>query len=366
MRPATKDQRTCSTILCHTLVTLSLLVSLFQANSGALARELQSSDVRASGSAQALWLVEDIYFGQFNAKQLRRSGSPKPSLRFRPSSGVPRAIQVDSKGNVWGAVSGIGAKQGFVFELTTGQLGNFKGGKFNAPAVKIACDARALKFDKTGNLWIADVTNSDRPRLLEYSADQLTRGDMGDPTIAISSPEVVDIQAMDFDSLGNLWVLGMLDSGLQGLFRFASADLGASGSPSPDALLVPPESVNFAPAAIAFDQGGNLWVANNLGNVTGNLQRFSAADIAGSGQIAAFPSVEIDAAATAYWAFYSLQSIAFDQDQNLWFAGAYISRFAQDEIASSGSPIPGLVLQPNSKGKNFFNPRSLAFRPAAN
>jgi sugar lactone lactonase YvrE len=120
----------------------------------------------------------------------------------------------------------------------------------------------------TGYLW---VSSQDTGTLAAYSNDQLAQavalpdaGAVVDPAILIENPTVDaganlwDPQSMAFDAAGNLWVgnCGQLQ-----LLRYAVADLGTSGKPTPDRVV----NVDACARGLAFAPTGALGVAGHLG-----------------------------------------------------------------------------------------------------
>jgi sugar lactone lactonase YvrE len=121
-------------------------------------------------------------------------------------------------------------------------------------------------FDRDGNLWVRGLSASD-PYLMRYSAASL--GSSGNPTpdraINISSVNCEGSGAMAFDEGGNLWVSVGCQ---QRVLRLDAAQLAATG------VVVPTIQITglVRPEGLAFDAAGNLWVADDT-----HLRRFNAA-----------------------------------------------------------------------------------------
>ena len=146
---------------------------------------------------------------------------------------------------------------------------------FNGPTA-IAVDPN------TGNLYVADTGNNrvlrfpspfDNPARIEpdavYGQPDFTTFTAGSSPGSLSAPRGVAV-----DAAGNLWVA---DSGNNRILRFAAATPGASVPPPADTVIgqadfvsnssnqgatAPSASSLYAPAGLAFDAQGNLYVAD--------------------------------------------------------------------------------------------------------
>ena len=135
------------------------------------------------------------------------------------------------------------------------------------------------KFDSSGNLWVVDSANS---RVLEFKAPfsngesaSIVLGESGFTTsylaggTALNGTVLSDPEAIAFDSSGNLWVS---DTGDGRIVKFnapfstgenASLVLGVPDLKTPGYSTNPASQTDLnAPAGLAFDSSGNLWVAD--------------------------------------------------------------------------------------------------------
>jgi DNA-binding beta-propeller fold protein YncE len=104
-------------------------------------------------------------------------------------------------------------------------------------------DPRAIAFDGTGDLWLADATG----KLLEFAAADLGMSGILTPKVIITATPVVTLdgialsldfpEGVAFDPAGNLWVANLESDNAGSLAEFTPAQLASSGSPSPMVFL---------------------------------------------------------------------------------------------------------------------------------
>ncbi len=139
----------------------------------------------------------------------------------------------------------------------------------------------AIAFDSGGNLWVGDTSND---RVLEYttpfSTDEAANVVIGQPTFTFSwfqpTPNSTGLWAPNgvaFDHSGNLWVTDRDDNRATEYTAPFSTDEAASlviGQPNFDTRYIVVGDLTAAsqynPIGIAFDSGGNLWVADTGNN----------------------------------------------------------------------------------------------------
>lgn len=135
---------------------------------------------------------------------------------------------------------------------------------------------------------------------------------------------------------------------------YDASQLAASGATAPAVDLdATTAGGTGSPASIAFDREGNLWAAY----ASGEVHRYAAASMATSGD--PVPDVVL----TGFGAgLPGPTALAFDPDGNLWVAIQVedrVVRFTPDQITASGAPVPEVSLGGAASG--IDGPRGLAF-----
>ncbi len=204
-----------------------------------------------------------------------------------------------------------------------------------APAAAIARTpdlGRPVAFDKDGNLWAAGagfqrfaVASLGGSGAL--AADRTFDADFG------CTP---GIRSLAVDKDGNLWAASICQDGF--VARFAAADLAASGQRA-----VGKSVVAKNPDGIAFDDGGNLWIAAD-----NKLVRYDRSRLGAPTADAADLTIQVDTAPPILTS-YGVNALAFDKAGNLWatdFAGAKLYELTKAELQGSGTKnvVPGIVL----------------------
>ena len=261
---------------------------------------------------------------------------------------------------------------GSITEFTHGQLGKLKQDPAPLPNIELFDDGArgvfscpyGLQFDKGGNLW---VSNRFVPNIISFSPDQLTQSVIVLPNTVLNSFEFVGPEDLLFDKEGALWIA---DAALGSVFAYQSstlaAALGKDNNLDPD-IIINPAALDSA-AALAFDRSGNLWVAN-CGN-TSFVAMFNAADIKVSG--APTPAITLTPTIvnTPGGMTHSLdcpEGLAFDGGGNLWVANGIsdtvgsLAKFSKSQLTSSGSPPPAVFLDADANGVNLFQPVLINF-----
>jgi sugar lactone lactonase YvrE len=196
---------------------------------------------------------------------------------------------------------------GYVFEYAAADLG---ASGSPAPAVTIDLSAYgsalyALAFDASGDLWVSAYDTS---QILMFTPSQLAAGGVQSATVVLDSTgggSIAGPGGIAFDASGALWV-GNYDNDT--VVKFASADLAASGSPTPSVILSATSASIYQPNGLAFDASGNLWVSNGGGTVV----RFDA------GQLGTTASPVPAATIAASSLGGTPTGLAFDASGTLW------------------------------------------------
>ena len=216
---------------------------------------------------------------EYAAAQLAAGGTPTAAVTLTASSGSlsgPLGIAFDSSGNLWVANAGAST----VVEFSAGQLA---AGGSPSPIITIGASAgslnfpSALAFDGKGDLWVAnDMANS----VVEFTATQLATSGAPTPvvTLTAASASIAGPLGIALDASGNLWVSNSIAP--FSVVKFAASRLVASGAPTPAVVLTPNGASLDGPVGLAFDLGGNLWVANAT---AGSVVEFATSQLATSG-----------------------------------------------------------------------------------
>jgi hypothetical protein len=231
-----------------------------------------------------------------------------PTPTFPEYLAYPGSLAFDPSGDLWvfvGPNTGSRQQATALIEYTGDQLA--QGGAPTPTAVIETPDIGiygrpAMTFDNQGNLWQAGGALDPgsvayNQTVVEYTAAQLAAGVQTDPyqTLIVQENAFTGSPAYPssdvFDKSGNLWVAFGL--GLGGVEMFSASELTGEGTSTP----VPAITINafvsgkfqdFSyPNGIAFDDAGDLWVANNgqleFGRTVGSLVEFSPSQLTSTG-----------------------------------------------------------------------------------
>ncbi len=285
---------------------------------------------------------------EFSVSQLAASGSPAPVTVLTPTGleGGPTDLAFDASGDLWVTVIAESGSSSSVVEYTPGQL---TGSANPAPTVALSesGEPTSLTFDSSGGLWVANSDLSD-PDLIEIAASDL--GTSGDPTPAVVlSPSVQNLsepEGMAVDQSGDLWVA---NAGNGSLVEFTSAQLSASGNPTPVETITGLDN----PLSLAFDADGDLWVSNCGGTCDGSgptgagIAEYTPSQLAAGGDVT--PSVTVTGLSQP-------GALTFDGSGDLWVSGCggqgcssgSVSEYTPSQLSTSGSPSPNVTITPDS------------------
>jgi sugar lactone lactonase YvrE len=299
-----------------------------------------------------LWVANVMSPGlvRYAAGQLGQTTSLAPGIKL--STGQDEwAIAFDAAGNLWVAQ----ADENTVSEYAVGQLGasgsptavdtiTATAGSLNGPG--------GLAFDQHGNLWVA---NSNDSTVVEFTPSQLAAGGSPTPAVIISGAggNFSRPEGLAFDAGGDLWVASTNDSSV---VEFTPSQLASGGPLAPTVVIGSSSGSLNDPYGVAFDQNGNLWVAVLFGNTVGTVVEYSKALLAASGTPR--PTVTLSASAGS---FNGPVGLAFDASNDLWVAneGGSLVEFAASQLASAGPATPSVVVT----GSGIDEPFALAFDP---
>lgn len=281
----------------------------------------------------------------YGEAKLSQSGSiTSTTLLVSPDS--LGAVAFDAKGNLW--VSNPTAKA--IYKLSAANLG---AGNVVTPSLTLTLNTgllAALAFDSGGNLWVSDRNNN---TLSKFTPGQLLSSGSPVPAVTISANagSLNAPASLAFDQSGNLWVTNF--SSVSTVVRYTPAQLASSGNPVPSVTIGNAGSMAF-PYGLAFDSGGNLWVSSFAQNT---VVKLASADLGTSGTPA--PAVILNANADS---ITTPVGLGFDNAGNLWVANQTphtLVQFSSSQIASSGAPAPGVTITSGVFSSGF------AFNPAA-
>jgi len=210
-------------------------------------------------------------------------------------------------------------------------------------------------FDASGDLW---MTNFNGDTLNEFTPSQLAAGGSQSPAVVISKSgfSLAGPDGLAFTPSGDLWV-----ANFQGhtLVMFTPAQLAASGSPVPAAVIGASGSALDEPADLVFDGTGNLWVASYLDS---QLDGYTPSQVASNGSPA--PAVTISGAGLS-----GPQGVTFDDAGDAWVGNATPNtavEFTPSMLAASGTPTPAVTISDDGGGTSIDVPYQIAFDSIGN
>ena len=348
------NARATTRIRCLAAVLIGLLIT--------------TGNARAAGG---LWVANE------NSNKLTefQGNIKKPHRMLKDTADLdgPSTIAFDSGGNLW--VTNFNGNS--IFEYTPSQLHKLKK-HVPTPAVTISEDPgsnlsgpEGIVFDSSGNMWVGA---EDGQVIVEYTPAQFAASGNPTPHIILNSVGGFSSPShLRFDGAGNLWVVdeGVFPNGNGGageVFKYSHAQITLLSAGTNHIDPVFGVSINAFEhlETIAFDGGGNLWVADEDGNT---IYKFSAGDLGGSGLDQDLtPAVVLTATARGGSCNMTIDApygLAFDNGGNLFVANAgsgscsgSLAQFSANKIGSTGSPKPKVF---GTAG--LVHPNALTFGP---
>jgi sugar lactone lactonase YvrE len=289
---------------------------------------------------------------EYTGAQLAASSTAAATTTIATGSSSAFGEAFDAGGNLW--ISGYQGNT--ITEYAAAQLA---ASGTPTPAVTLTASSGSLSgplgiaFDSSGNLWVANAAAN---TVVEFSASQLAASGSPTPSITIgaSAGSLNFPSALAFDSKADLWVTNAMANTV---VEFTPTQLASSGTPIPTVTLTATNGSIAGPLGIAFDASGNLWISNAMAQQPNSVVKFAASQLAASG--ATTPAVVITASGGSLGGPVGL---AFDVGGNLWVANATagsVVEFAASQLATSGSPVPSVTLggsSPTGAARLAFNP----------
>jgi sugar lactone lactonase YvrE len=283
----------------------------------------------ARAGSGGLWVTSlettQALAAQYTSAQLTTGAAAGISLSVAGAYGA-----FDAAGDLWVGDSGANT----LTEYAAAQLA-----ATGSPGATVSITSPALAgpvglaFDQLGDLW---VSNFDANTVVEFGPNQLRRGGNLTPAIVVSGLAFDGPARMSFDTSGNLWVANTLSSTVVAL---APSSLTSSGTPLPAITLTSDSGSLNGPSGLAFDELGDLWVANSVG---GTIVAFNSSQIASSARgTVPYETLFLPSTTAAPTA------IAFDNSGDLWTnstTGAAIFEYTGTQLAAGDSVPPALVL----------------------
>jgi sugar lactone lactonase YvrE len=219
----------------------------------------------------------------YNPGQIGTSGSPSPAITIssnaQGSLAAPFGMAFDAAGYLW--ITNIDS--GTVVAYSPQQL---QASGAPAPAIILKSTMpfyvpEGIAFDAHGNLWVSSwthiISSADtvQGNIQEFTTAQISKGGAQTPTITLSGLGVLYISSIAFDVSGNLWLSNDADT----IAEYTAAQLAVGGTRQiPNVVIktdtakkcifpnqgVPPPPYCNGPDGLAFDNSGNLWVANGV------------------------------------------------------------------------------------------------------
>lgn len=267
-----------------------------------------------------------------------------------------------------------------VVEFLPSQLTN--GTSAPAPHLTLASTVfgapQGVAFDGFGDLWVIDGGNiasggTAMPAVYEFTVQQLSnlsKNNAPAPAVTIQSTSFKFPQQAAFDGRGNLWVS---DSGSNAVYVFLRSQLTASSPTAVPETIMTSSTAFSGPIGIAFDRGGDLFVANNGGNTIYGFKASSLPNLNVMSEVTTpngppptpvTPTVMLSSSSNSIQGPWGL---AFDGFGNLWSSNAgaanTVVEFTRSQIAATGSPTPNITLASATVSSNatLVSPTGIGF-----
>jgi hypothetical protein len=275
--------------------------------------------------------------GSVTAYPPSATGNARPIVIITKGILGPTGLTFDSSGDLWVANN---SNTNNVVEYSKAELTSAS----PAPSVTISqsgSGAMGLAFDSSGDLWVTKNNST----VIEFTQAQLAKSGSPVPSVTITNTNQCSVV---FDPFGDMWE-GSFDAAVN---EFTKTQLATSGSPTPH-VTVMSDSLNV-PCRPTFDEAGDMWAANYLGNT---VVEFTKAQLAESGSPTARVTITSDYLANP-------GDVAFDPAGELWVPSAQdeaVVEFTKAQLANSGTPTPTRAIFGSATGLSW--PWALAVEP---
>ena len=181
---------------------------------------------------------------------------------------------------------------------------------------------QGIAFDGSGNLWASLKGATDS--VVSYAPAGLANSDPLTPTVTLTDPNISDPAGVTVGPDGRLWVANC------GKNSVSAYPLGGG---SAEVIISNPSGSLFnCPRGIAFDSGGNLWVAN----ASGVAERFPKVVIQASNS-----NPSVDVTLTPPSGSSQPYGIAIDTQGNVWVsfcAGSTVANYTAGSFPGTVGP----------------------------
>jgi sugar lactone lactonase YvrE len=278
----------------------------------------------------------------------------------------PTGLAFDSSHNLWVVDMGNSRVLEYETPFSTGEAStlvigqaSFTSSDYSTTNSTNLSYATGLAFDSSGNLWVADQGND---RVVEYKAPFTTHeaaslviGQAGFTTSnagATTASNLNGVKALTFDSSGNLWAVDFRQSRVLeytapfSTHEAAALAIGQTSFTSRECAFTSTCAANstnlFDPNAVAFDSGGNLWVADGDNNrVLEYSAPFSTHE--GAALVLGQSGLTGHEAATTQTGLGAPEGLAFDSGHNLWvadYANSRVLEYGGAAVTTTTSTTP--------------------------
>lgn len=337
--------------------------------------------------SEGLWVINSNFLDEFQGGSLQKSGDPRETFGLTSDDGssIPN-LTFDHADNLWVIFgTGVGelarnelstSKRRFRFHVQLSFLATGEADPYIFPST--------LAFDPAGDLWLAGT--APESTLIEFTPDQLATSGNPTPASTINFPgdSGIGSRSILFDSAGDLWLsfqYSVSDNSVAVIEYTPAqiAEMQTGSSPTPT-LTVKAGPLSEGLSAFTFDRSGNLWILVPTTESGANLVYGGLVEmfnVAGKTGTLSQPDIVISPAgiSSTNQSMDRPNGLAFDDQGGLWVssdisAGRYdtgfIVRYAPNQLTTSGSPVPRIVLTANHKGSNLDYPSPIIFGPTVN